>query len=301
MNLPERASLLLIIIALVFSGKSMSAEPMTLHDYMALSGPQPSEHIAYGTEPSQYVELFKPQGSGPFPVVFLVHGGCWSKEYGGIVQVRNVAGALAAEGIAVWNVEYRRVDESGGGYPGTFQDLIAAVDLLTANAAQHHLDTNRVVAMGHSAGGHLVQWLAGRARLPASSPLYRPDPYPLREVIALGSIGDLRNRVDKRGQVCGIDVTQLTGKPSAARPDIYSDTSPAELLPNGSHTVLINGALDTVSPPDTAFAYAARAQGAKDRVETLILPNASHFDEVSAASPAFAQILPVIRKSLGIH
>ena len=301
MNLPERASLLLIIIALVFSGKSMSAEPMTLHDYMALSGPQPSEHIAYGTAPSQYVELFKPQGSGPFPVVFLVHGGCWSKEYGGIVQVRNVAGALAAEGIAVWNVEYRRVDESGGGYPGTFQDLIAAVDSLTANAAQHHLDTNRVVAMGHSAGGHLVQWLAGRARLPASSPLYRPDPYPLRKVIALGSIGDLRNRVDKRGQVCGIDVTQLTGKPSAARPDIYSDTSPAELMPNGSHTVLINGALDTVSPPDTAFAYAARAQGAKDRVETLILPNASHFDEVSADSPAFAQILPVIRKSLGIH
>ena len=279
----------------------MSTEPMTLHDYMALSGPQPSEHIAYGKEPSQYVELFEPHGSGPFPVVFLVHGGCWIKEYGGIVQVRNVAGALAAEGIAVWNVEYRRVDESGGGYPGTFQDLIAAVDLLTASAAAHHLDTQRVVAMGHSAGGHLVQWLAGRARIPASSPLYRPDPFTLREVIALGSIGDLRNRVDERGQVCGIDVTQLTGKPSAPRPDIYSDTSPAELMPNGSHTVLVNGALDTVSPPETAFAYAARAQAAKDSIETLILPNASHYDEMSADSPAFAQILPVIRKSLGIR
>ena len=291
---------LVAVIALFFSGKLMSAEPMTLHDYMALNGPSPTAHIAYGSAPSQYVELFRPRGGGPFPVIVLVHGGCWIKEYGGIVQMHNVAGALAAEGIAVWNVEYRRVDEAGGGYPGTFQDMIAAVDLLMATAAEYHLDTARVAALGHSAGGHLVQWLAGRARLPASSPLYRPEPYPLREVIALGSIGDLRNRVDKRGQVCGIDVVQLTGPPSAERPGIFSDTSPAELLPNGSHTVLINGALDSVSPPETAIAYAARARAAGDEVETLILPRASHYDEVSADSPSFALILPVIRKSLGI-
>jgi acetyl esterase/lipase len=169
-----------------------------------------------------------------------------------------------------------------------------------AKAAENHLDTARVAAMGHSAGGHLVQWLAGRARLPASSPLYRPKLYPLREVIALGSIGDLRGRVDKRRQVCGIDVVQLTGPPSAERPDIFSDTSPAELLPNGSHTVLINGALDSVSPPETAMAYAARARAAGDAIETLILPHASHYDEVSADSPSFVLILPVIRKSLGI-
>jgi acetyl esterase/lipase len=300
MNLREHLFFAVTAIALFFSGKLMAAEPMSLHDYLALRGPPPAEHIAYGAAPSQYVELFSPRGKGPFPVVFLVHGGCWVKQYGGIVQMRNVAGALAAEGIAVWNVEYRRVDETGGGYPGTFQDMIAAVDLLIVMAAEHHLDTERVVAMGHSAGGHLVQWLAGRARLPASSPLSRPDPFPLHEVIALGSIGDLRNRVDHRGQVCGIDVTQLTGPPSAARPDIYSDTSPAELLPNGSHTTLINGALDTISPPETAFAYAARAQASKDKVETLILPNASHYDEVSADSPAFALILPLIRRSLGI-
>jgi acetyl esterase/lipase len=279
----------------------MAAEPMTLHDYMALNGPAPSEHIAYGTAPSQYVELFEPQGSGPFPVVVLVHGGCWVKQYGGIVQMRNVAGALAAQGIAVWNVEYRRVDEAGGGYPGTFQDMIDATDLLMNTAAKHQLDTRRVVAVGHSAGGHLVQWLAGRARLPASSPLYRPNPYPMNEVIALGSIGDLRNRVDQRGQVCGINVTQLTGLPSTARPDIYADTSPAELMPNGSHTTLINGALDTVSPPETALAYAERARNMKDTVETIILPNASHYDEVAAGSPAFALILPAIRKSLGLQ
>jgi acetyl esterase/lipase len=288
-------------VSIFFSGSLMAAEPLTLHDYMALSGPPPTQHIAYGTAPSQYVELFKPQGNGPFPVVLLVHGGCWVKRYGGIVQMRNLAGPLTAQGIAVWNVEYRRVDEAGGGYPGTFEDMIAAVDLFISKAAEHHLDTSRVVAMGHSAGGHLVQWLAGRAKIPATSPLYRPAPFTPREIIALGSIGDLRNRVDKAGQVCGIDVTQLTGPATAARPDIYSDTSAAELMPNGSHTTLINGDLDSVSPPESAEAYAARARAAHDSVETLILPNASHFDEVSADSPAFALILPVIRKSLGLH
>ncbi len=92
-----------------------SAAPMKLADYMALSGPAPSATFAYGSAPSQYAELFRPAGAGPFPVAVLVHGGCWTVEYGGITQLRNLAGALAAQGIAVWNVEYRRADEAGGG------------------------------------------------------------------------------------------------------------------------------------------------------------------------------------------
>jgi acetyl esterase/lipase len=277
---------------------AMAAEPMTLEDYMALSGPPPTARLAYGNAPSQYAELFVPAGAGPFPVVVLIHGGCWVKEFQGIVQMRNLAGALIAQGIAVWNVEYRRIDEAGGGYPGTYQDAAAALDLLITNAPAHHLDTHRLVAMGHSAGGHLVQWLAGRGRLPPSSPLYAAHPFPVTEIIALGSIGDLRNRAAGLKQVCGVDIEQLTGRPSAARPDVYADTSPAELVPNGSHTVLINGALDTVSPPQTAVDYAARVRKAGDKVETLVLPQASHFDEVSASSPAWALILPVIQKAL---
>jgi acetyl esterase/lipase len=279
---------------------AMAAEPMTLQDYMALSGPEPSAHLAYGSAPSQYAELFVPSGEGPFPVVVLIHGGCWVKEFQGIVQMRNLAGALAARGIAVWNVEYRRIDEAGGGYPGTYQDAAAALDLLITSAPAHHLDTQHLVAMGHSAGGHLVQWLAGRGRLPASSPLYAAHPFPVRQVIALGSIGDLRNRTANLKQVCGVDIEQLAGRPTAGRPDIYADTSPAELVPNGSHTVLINGALDSVSPPQMALDYAARVRKAGDTVETLVLPHASHFDEVSASSPAWALILPVIQKALAM-
>jgi len=278
----------------------MAAKPMTFEDYMALDGPAPHVHLAYGSAPSQYAELFVPPGRGPFPVVFLVHGGCWLKEYQGITQMRNLAGALMAQGIATWNVEYRRVDEEGGGYPGTYQDVAAALDLLIADAAAHHLDTQRLVAMGHSAGGHLVQWLAGRTVLPRSSPLYRAHAFPVKQVIALGSLGDLRRLADSLKSTCGIEAAQLVGLPSAGRPDVYSDTSPAELMPNGSTTVLINGALDTISPPQNAADYAARALQAGDKVSTLMLPQASHYDEVAASSPAWTLILPVIRSALGL-
>lgn len=278
----------------------MAADPMTLEDYMALSGPAPNAHLAYGSAPSQYVELFLPPGSGPFPVVLLVHGGCWLKEFEGITQMRNLAGALMAQGIATWNVEYRRVDEDGGGYPGTYQDVTAALDLLVAQAPVHHLDIRRLVAMGHSAGGHLVQWLAGRTVLPPSSPLYRAHPFPLKHVIALGSLPDLRAGASSLKSTWGVEPAQLTGLPSAERPDVYSDTSPAELMPNGSTTVLINGALDTISSPQAAADYAARARQAGDQVSTLLLPQASHYDEVAACSPAWAMILPVIRTALGV-
>jgi acetyl esterase/lipase len=101
----------------------------------------------------------------------LVHGGCWTKEFGGITQMRNMAGALAAAGIAVWNVEYRRYRRAGGGYPGMYQDVATALDRC-ARWRRYPLDLSRMVAVGHSAGGQLVQWAGPRARMPRSSPLY---------------------------------------------------------------------------------------------------------------------------------
>ena len=286
-----------LLPALLFSSAAVAA-PMTLDDYLKLSGPAPTARIAYGSAPSQFAELFRPEGKGPFPVVVLVHGGCWTIKFGGIAQMRNVAGALAAEGIAVWNVEYRRADEEGGGYPGTYQDMNAALDKLGAEAAKYQLDTSRIVAIGHSAGGQLVQWIAGRSRIPASSPLFHPNPLPVREIISLGGLADLRNEKDLIKSSCGRDTVELAGRPSAARPDVFVDTNAAELVPNGSRTVLVTGELDTISPPRAAHDYAARALKAGDQAEVLILPGASHYDEVAAGSPAWKLVLPVIRAAL---
>ena len=287
-----------LLPALLFSSAAVAA-PMTLDDYLKLSGPAPTARIAYGSAPSQFAELFRPEGKGPFPVVVLVHGGCWTIKFGGIEQMRNVAGALAAQGIAVWNVEYRRSDEEGGGYPGTYQDMNAALDKLGLEAARYQLDTGRIVAMGHSAGGQLVQWIAGRSRIPASSPLFHPNPLPVREIISLGGLADLRNEKDLIKSSCGRDTVELAGLPSASRPDVFVDTNAAELMPNGSRTVLVTGELDTISPPRAAHDYAARARKAGDQAEVLILPGASHYDEVAATSPAWKLVLPVIRAALG--
>ena len=177
-----RLSSLLFSLVLGVASSSHAA-PMKLDDYLALRGPAPTARLAYGPAPSQYAELFVPQGAGPFPVAVLVHGGCWNSKFGGIIQFRNMAGALAARGIAVWNVEYRRIDEDGGGYPGMYLDMGAALDLLAAQAGTHQLDLARIVAVGHSAGGQLVQWIAGRARIPASSPLHQAAPLAIKHKI----------------------------------------------------------------------------------------------------------------------
>ena len=112
------------------------AEHIDLQQYMAISGPKPQTVFRYGLAPSQTAELFRPEGPGPFPVAILIHGGCWLSKYGGLPQFRVLAAALSARGIATWNIEYRRVDEPGGGYPGTYQDVAAALDMLHAKGAQ---------------------------------------------------------------------------------------------------------------------------------------------------------------------
>jgi acetyl esterase/lipase len=273
---------------------------LTLEDYLALDGRVPDQHIAYGAAPSQFVELFLPQGSGPHPVVVLFHGGCWTVDFGGIRQMRNMCTALAAQGIAVWNVEYRRYDELGGGYPGMYQDVATAVDLLREHAEPAHLDLSRIVAVGHSAGGHLAQWAASRHKLPQWSVAWAKNPLALPTVISLGGLADLRNEAGLICTSCERTTPQLAGEPSAERPDVFLDTSPAEMLPTAVRTILIHGELDEISPLATGERYAAKARKAGDIAEVLVLPNASHYDEVSADSPAWAITGKEILKALGI-
>lgn len=289
------------LLAAATIATTAGAAPMTLQDYLALKGPNPDQHIAYGPAPSQFVELFRPQGEGPFPVVVLIHGGCWTVQFGGIKQMRNVAGALAAQGIAVWNVEYRRYDEEGGGYPGMYQDVATAVDRLKAEAKASRLDLSRIVAVGHSAGGHLAQWAASRHRLPQWSPAWVSDPVRIPTAISLGGLADLRNQAALIASSCERSTAQLAGTPSAARPDVFADTSPAEMLPAGIRTVLIHGEHDTVAPLATGEDYARRARAAGDAAEVIALPGGSHYDEVAASSPSWSIVNREIRKALGLQ
>jgi acetyl esterase/lipase len=291
------------LLAATMFGSAASAAPlapMTLQQYLALSGPASTKHIAYGSAPSQFVELFRPSGKGPFPVVVLIHGGCWTVQFGGITQMRNMAAALTAQGIAVWNVEYRRYDEPGGGYPGMYRDVATAVDRLKTEAPSSGLDLERIVAVAHSARGHLAPRAASRHRLPSWSPAFVAQPLRIPVVISLGGLADLKNQAGLIESSCGRSTAQLAGKPTTARPDVFADTSPAEMLPAGIRTVLIHGEHDGVSPAATGEDYARRARAAGDSAEVIVLPGGSHYDEVAASSPSWPIVNRAIRQALGL-
>jgi acetyl esterase/lipase len=135
---------------------------MVWKDLLERPRPQPTTTIRYGEDALQVVDLWLPEGAGPHPVALMVHGGCWQTDIADRTLMNWIAEDLRRRGVAVWNIDYRGVDRPGGGYPGTFLDAAAAADALRDHAARHNLDLSRVVAVGHSAGGHLALWLAAR-------------------------------------------------------------------------------------------------------------------------------------------
>jgi acetyl esterase/lipase len=140
--------------------------------------------------------------------------------------------------------------------------------------------------------------MAGRPRIPATSPLYQPDPLPVRNVVSLGGLADLRREQALIKSSCDREIGQLTGAPGDKRPDVFSDTNAGDLLPNGSRTILVTGELDRISPPRVARDFAARARAAGDAAEVVILPGASHYDEVSAHSHAWPLVARAIESAL---
>lgn len=275
---------------------SPARELLTAPAYLASLCPITADlRIAYGSEPSQWIDLYLPSGSGSFPVVVLVHGGCWSTAASATTMSQNAAD-LAANGVAAWTLEYRRIGEPGGGYPGMYADVAAAVDRLGAEAGHHGLDLERVVVVGHSAGAQLATWIASRSRLPAASPLYARDPLRVRTVIALSGPNDLRRDAGLLALTCAgmSTVDQVAGPSSPDRSDPLLDTSPFELLPLGVRTVSMVGVYDDRTPPYMAERWRHAAADAGDDAETILLPDAGHFDIIDVRSAAWRAVRDVI-------
>lgn len=251
--------------------------------------------IRFGANASNVADLWLPAGAGPFRVILMVHGGCWQKAVGDRSIMNETAAAFRQRGFAVWNIEYRGVDEPGGGYSGTFQDAALGADALRTSAPRYHLDLRHVIAYGHSAGGHLALWLAARKRLPHSSPLYSAQPLSVAVVLSVGGLADLRASANVAPQSCVARVLdRLTGTPTPSRPNVFADTSPAEMLPIGVRQISISGGSDTIAPAALGQAYTQRARRLGDRAEFVLLPNASHFDLITPSSDAFGSELRIV-------
>jgi len=269
---------------------------MTWPDLLERPRPAPNETIRYGADSLQVADLWLPQGRGPHPTVLMVHGGCWTTSIADKSLMNWIADDLRKQGIAVWNIDYRGVDRPGGGYPGTFQDAAAAADALASHARQFHLDTRHVVAVGHSAGGHLALWLAARPKLPATSPLRTAAPLRIGHVVSLGGLPDLAATATSPDNGCGTEVVaQLVGTPSPARPDVYADTSVPRLMPIGVPQDLVNGHEDRIIPIRFGTDYTAQAQKAGDHATLHIVPMTGHVELVAPESGAWAEAKKLIR------
>jgi acetyl esterase/lipase len=267
--------------------------------------PPGAVRIPYGADPLQFGELRVPSGNGPHPVAIVVHGGCWASELGrmdpvgvSIANMRPLAAALTDAGVATWNIEYRRLGNAGGGWPGTYKDVAAAADALRGVARERGLDLKRAIAVGHSSGGHLALWLAARTKIAPSSDIYTKDPIPLTAAVSLDGPGDLNAMFLAQQSICGRPViTELMGGTPDEQPDRYRAASPAELLPTGVRVASLAG---------KAFAaqnatYEAAATKAGDSFQAVTIPTAGHFVFIDPQSDVFPQVRTTVRRLLGLE
>ena len=230
----------------------------------------------YGSLESQEGDLYLPASPHP-PVICLLHGGFWRKKYGRD-QSAAVAQDLASRGFAVWNLEYRRLGEPGGGWPGTFEDAATGIDHLARLAADGiNLDLTRVIVVGHSAGGHLALWAAAHTK-----------EIRIAAVVGEAPVTDLIRAYERR--VGGTIVAQFLGGKPAAFPERYQKASPIALLPLGIPQLLLHDIADDRVPIEMTHTYTQAALAAGDQVEFMELVGTGHMDFIDPHSKAHAAL-----------
>lgn len=257
---------------------------LTAEDYQRFPTVNADFTYAYGAHPQQFGELTLPHSEAqpPHPVIVLIHGGGYREMYD-LRPLGQMAQALAEKGFAVWNVEYRRFG-NGGDFPQMFLDVAAGADFLRQLAAEHELDLSQVISMGHSAGGHLALWLAGRGRIAGGSPLRVADPLKISAALALAPLADLQ-RAQEQG-LSSDALLAVMGGDLASAPANYRSGSPRALLPLAVPHIVLVGAEDAMMLGN-ARSYVKEASASGDEVELLVVPGAGHFEIVAVGADAF--------------
>jgi acetyl esterase/lipase len=262
-------------------------------DILTLSPPAADARIAYGSDPNQFLDLRRPPSKGkstrPHPLVINIHGGFWRAKYNQD-HAGHLCAALAATGLATANLEYRRVGNDGGAWPGTFADIRSAYHFLLQNAREHNLDTGRFVIIGHSAGGQLALCLAA----------HEPG---IARVISLAGVVDLQRAYQLH--LSHDAVAEFLGGSPTEVPDHYREADPRELFISQARQWLIHGSADDIVPPDFSRDYVAAKQkglgGGKDKdkedAHLLEISAAGHFDLIDPRSRAWKEVEKTVQLS----
>jgi acetyl esterase/lipase len=280
---------------------------MSWAEFQRVERVAPDLSAAWGDHPDAFGEWYLPTGSGPHPVVVLVHGGCW-RSIASVDYVSHLGRAFADWGWATWVPEFRRVDQEDGAWPAILEDVGAAVDYLREAPESLELDLRTVAVAGHSSGGHLALWLASRHRLPDDGPTpSRGDaPLPIHGVVSLAGIADLEDFDRRGGGGCGADAVdgllgRLDGGNGDGDPGVADRmewASPLGRLPMGVPQLVIMGGLDRTVPAAHGEAWVNAAVAAGDAARLLIPPRAGHFELVAPWTDPFGVIEPELRAFL---
>lgn len=241
--------------------------------------------VEYGDEPSQFADVRLPADEDTrAPLAILIHGGFWRSRYD-LSHLGHLALALADNGIATCNLEYRRAGEPGGGFPGTFDDIRAGMMLALSLAARHPVDPARTVIVGHSAGGHLALWMGARhaTRLP---------------VIALAPVSNLYEAA-RLGLSNGAVSEFLDGTPET-HPERYAFACPSHQSEASATLWVIHGTVDEAVPVELATHHADHAREAGQAVHLELLDGVGHFELIDPLSVAWPVIRHAIRTALGM-
>jgi acetyl esterase/lipase len=247
--------------------------------------PLPADaRIPYGADPSQFADLRLPRGKGPFPVVVNIHGGYWRARYD-LTHAGHLCGALTAAGFATWNLEYRRVGNPGGGWPGSFEDLTQGFLHLRQIASQRALNLDRVIVMGHSAGGQLAIVLAAHQAAA------------LRGVISLAGVLDLRRGHELR--LSDDAVAEFLGGPPERVGEHYREADPMEVPLPALPQRILHGVSDNVVPPEFSRRYHDAKKRRRENVALVEVDKAGHFELIDPRVPAWKAVEDAVRELFG--
>jgi acetyl esterase/lipase len=246
-------------------------------DILSLAPPKADARVAYGSDENQFVDLRSPTGKGPHALAIFIHGGFWRAKYD-LGYAGHLCAALTAKGIATANVEYRRVGNAGGGWPGTFADVRAGYQFLTQNTHKYEFDPRRVVVIGHSAGGQLGLCLAAHET-------------GVKAVVSLAGVVDLQRAYALH--LSNDAVVEFLGGTPREVGDHYGEADPMKLT-IAARQWLVHGAVDDVVPPAFSRDYVSAKQKMKEDARLVEIAGAGHFEVVDPRSGAWKEVEKVV-------